>query len=200
MLQSKSSNLSGLFSIKNTQQQKEDSSQKQNEDTSLYNEFFKNGGLIGDVISDRGSTFQAHAISITNMGEFNRNYQCILSNIKVKKATHNIMAYRIKKEDQSSKDKDKDKEMDKEVSNKKVTKKNKKVEDSFTTEGFDDDGEDSAGIRLLGLLQKMKVVNIMVIVSRWFGGTLLGLDRFKHINDSAQILISDNRTSFQFAD
>ena len=46
------------------------------------------------------------------------------------------------------------------------------------TEGFDDDGEDGAGMRLLGILQKMKIYNVFVIVSRWYGGTLLGNDRF----------------------
>lgn len=28
----------------------------------------------------------------------------------------------------------------------------------------------------------MDAWNVIVVVSRWFGGTLLGSDRFKHIN------------------
>jgi len=31
-------------------------------------------------------------------------------------------------------------------------------------------------------MQIMDVWNVMVVVSRWFGGTHLGPDRFKHIN------------------
>ena len=40
-------------------------------------------------------------------------------------------------------------------------------------------GEHGAGSRLLHLLQITDIVNVMVVVSRWFGGILLGPDRFK---------------------
>lgn len=32
----------------------------------------------------------------------------------------------------------------------------------------------------------MDVWNVVVVVSRWFGGTLLGSDRFKHINTAGR--------------
>lgn len=32
----------------------------------------------------------------------------------------------------------------------------------------------------------MDVWNVIVVVSRWFGGTHLGPDRFKHINTAAR--------------
>lgn len=32
----------------------------------------------------------------------------------------------------------------------------------------------------------MDVWNVIVVVSRWFGGTHLGPDRFKHINSAAR--------------
>lgn len=35
-------------------------------------------------------------------------------------------------------------------------------------------------------MQMMKVWNVMVVVSRWFGGTQIGPDRFKHINTAAR--------------
>ena len=38
----------------------------------------------------------------------------------------------------------------------------------------DDDGEAAAGGRLLHLLQAADVRNVVVVVSRWFGGVLLG--------------------------
>lgn len=66
----------------------------------------------------------------------------------------------------------------------------------------DDDGETAAGGRLAHLLQilvcfysRFKVVtltlpqevnNVLVVVTRYFGGTLLGADRFKHINQAAR--------------
>ena len=42
------------------------------------------------------------------------------------------------------------------------------------SEGFDDDGEAGAGEKLLGLLQKMEVENILVIVCVWTAGASLG--------------------------
>ena len=43
----------------------------------------------------------------------------------------------------------------------------------------DDDGESAAGGRLAHLLQIMEVKDILVIVTRYFGGIHLGPDRFK---------------------
>jgi len=50
----------------------------------------------------------------------------------------------------------------------------------------DDDGESAAGARLAHLLQILDVKNVLVVVTRYFGGTLLGADRFKHINQAAR--------------
>jgi len=50
----------------------------------------------------------------------------------------------------------------------------------------DDDGEAAAGGRLAHLLQILDVNNVLIVVSRYFGGTLLGADRFKHINQAAR--------------
>uniref|UniRef100_A0A3Q4AV63 RWD domain-containing protein n=1 Tax=Mola mola TaxID=94237 RepID=A0A3Q4AV63_MOLML len=53
----------------------------------------------------------------------------------------------------------------------------------------EDDGETAAGGRLLHLLQILDVRNVMVVVSRWYGGILLGPDRFKHINNCARNIL-----------
>ncbi|THH27644.1 hypothetical protein EUX98_g6549 [Antrodiella citrinella] len=50
----------------------------------------------------------------------------------------------------------------------------------------DDDGETAAGGRLAHLLQILEVNNVLVIVTRYWGGIHLGPDRFKHINQSAR--------------
>ncbi|KAA1466465.1 UPF0029-domain-containing protein [Dentipellis sp. KUC8613] len=50
----------------------------------------------------------------------------------------------------------------------------------------DDDTETAAGGRLAHLLQILDVDNVLVIVTRYWGGTLLGPDRFKHINQAAR--------------
>ncbi|KAG9293063.1 hypothetical protein G9A89_016425 [Geosiphon pyriformis] len=71
-------------------------------------------------------------------------------------ATHHVLAYRI------------------------ITQEGIIFEDS------DDDGETHAGVRLLELLQKLEVKNVAVIVTRWYGGILLGPVRFNHILKSAR--------------
>lgn len=141
-----------------------------------YDYFFNDGGIVGDIIIDRGSTFQSHAIRICCQNDVKKYLKFLKTNNKINKATHNIMSYRINEKN----------------------KKNSKDGDSGILEGYDEDGEAGAGIRLLGILQKMKVCNVMVVVSRWFGGVFLGNDRFKHINDSAKNLILANKTLFDF--
>lgn len=47
------------------------------------------------------------------------------------------------------------------------------------SDSYDDDGEHSAGGVLLFLLQQRQIENVVLMVSRWFGGILLGSDRFK---------------------
>ena len=58
-------------------------------------------------------------------------------------------------------------------------------------EDYDDDGETAAGSRLLHLLQLLDVQNVVVVVSRWFGGIKLGPDRFKHINNVSRNLLQE---------
>ncbi len=73
---------------------------------------------------------------------------------KIKKATHNISAYRF------------------------MDEKGNEIED------YDDDGKHGAGTRVLGILKKMKINNILIVVTRWYGGIMLHQDRFKRITDS----------------
>lgn len=57
------------------------------------------------------------------------------------------------------------------------------------TQDYDDDGEDAAGGRLLHLLQILDVKDLVVIVTRWYGGVHLGPARFTHINNAARTLL-----------
>jgi len=54
------------------------------------------------------------------------------------------------------------------------------------------DGESGAGDKLLFLLEQQKVENVIVIVSRWFGGINLGNDRYRNIINIAKELLQDN--------
>ncbi|KDR84138.1 hypothetical protein GALMADRAFT_236812 [Galerina marginata CBS 339.88] len=58
--------------------------------------------------------------------------------------------------------------------------------DSVVHQDNDDDGETAAGGRLAHLLQILEVNNVLVVVTRYFGGIHLGPDRFKHINQAAR--------------
>lgn len=46
--------------------------------------------------------------------------------------------------------------------------------ENMLIEGFDDDGEAGAGEKLLSLIQKMEVENIIVIICIWTSGAALG--------------------------
>ena len=143
---------------------------KENDDNNeySYDKFLKDKGFVGETIIDRASTFQAHAIKIKNKKEAEFYKKCLLSQKKIKKATHNITIYRF------------------------INKETEQI-----VEDYNDDGEDGAGYRLLGIVQKMKLVNLFVMVSRWFGGTLLHQDRFKRINDSAKNLLNSHLDAFE---
>ena len=69
-----------------------------------------------------------------------------------------------------------------------------RLADGTLDERCNDDGENGthssqyccltslgAGQNLISLLQNMSAENVVVVVSRWFGGIMLGSDRFRHV-------------------
>ncbi|XP_063056955.1 protein IMPACT isoform X2 [Engraulis encrasicolus] len=120
----------------------------------------------GEAITDRRSTFQPHLALVVTPKQVRLVLDKLYENKKIASATHNIYAYRIHCED-----------------------KNTFLQDC------EDDGETAAGGRLLHLLQILDVRNVLVVVTRWYGGILLGPDRFKHINNRARsILVQEGYT------
>ncbi|XP_054714131.1 protein IMPACT-like [Uloborus diversus] len=115
----------------------------------------------GEPITDRKSVFQAHAAKVLTVQQVKQVLDELKQNRKIASATHNIYAYRIARE------------------------KGTFLQDC------EDDGETKAGSILLHLLQILNVVNVLVVVSRWYGGIHLGPDRFKHINNAARILLCE---------
>ncbi|XP_026161393.1 protein IMPACT [Mastacembelus armatus] len=121
----------------------------------------------GNPITDRRSTFQPHLAPVVTPRQVKMVLEKLYENKKIASATHNIYAYRIYCEDKHS-----------------------------FLQDCEDDGETAAGGRLLHLLQILDVHNVMVVVSRWYGGILLGPDRFKHINNCARnILVEEGYTA-----
>jgi hypothetical protein len=83
--------------------------------------------------------------------------ELLFNDKKVAKATHNMFAYRFH------------------------------GEDSTLVHDNDDDGEKGSGAKLASLLEMSGAENVLVVVSRWYGGQLLGSARFKWIAGVARI-------------
>ena len=112
----------------------------------------------GEPFEDRRSVFQAHVCTVHSVADVHAALEQLKSDKKIARATHNIMAYRIAAPPPAGR----------------------------VLQDNDDDGETAAGSRLAHLLDVLGVENVLVVVSRWYGGIKLGADRFKHINNVAR--------------
>ncbi|KAL3160299.1 hypothetical protein ABBQ38_009690 [Trebouxia sp. C0009 RCD-2024] len=113
--------------------------------------------IHGKPFTRRNSTFQGHLAPIASVDEVDSVMSRLLEDSKTASATHNILGYRVL--DQST---------------------------GRIVQDFHDDGEGGAGIKIMHLLQDSNVRNVLVIVSRWYGGILLGPARFMYITDAAR--------------
>ncbi|RDA90342.1 hypothetical protein CP533_6018 [Ophiocordyceps camponoti-saundersi (nom. inval.)] len=127
------------------------------EDEDLLEETKQEDWIISDTISERKSSFVAHAHAIRSPAEARSRIASLLcSNRRLRDATHNIVAWRVR------------------------------GSGLVTYSDCDDDGEAAAGGRLLRLLQLCDAWDVVVVVSRWFGGVRLGPRRFAIINAVAR--------------
>ncbi|CEP09639.1 hypothetical protein [Parasitella parasitica] len=117
--------------------------------------------FTSEALLDRKSSFVAHVATVHNVHEVKVVVSHLLQTKKIAKATHNILAYRIT------------------------------MPDGKVLQDNDDDGESAAGGRLSHLMQILEVENVVVVVTRWFGGIHLGPDRFKDINNVARTALDD---------
>ena len=115
---------------------------------------------LSTAVTDKKSVFVARASTVKSTAQVQSAVEHLLATDKrASKATHNISAYRIRT----------------------VVNGHQVV-----YQDCDDDGEDAAGGRLLKLLQMMDIWNVLVVVSRWYGGMKLGPARFGIINAVAR--------------
>lgn len=118
--------------------------------------------FISDIVAEKKSTFISHATRIDHPAEAPALIEALVSSDKkFEKATHNMSAYRGRFVPDGA-----DREL--------------------VFQDCDDDGEDAAGGRLLHLLELTGASNVLVVVSRWYGGVKLGPDRFRIINQVAR--------------
>lgn len=130
-----------------------------------FEEVFEPEIFHGESIVDRKSVFQGHSARIHHVSHVNIMLDKLKENKKIENAFHNMYAYRIDKHDKDST----------------IAGKSANI-----IQDCDDDGEQAAGGRLLSLLQILNVVNVIIVVSRWYGGIQLGPARFKHINNAGR--------------
>ncbi len=119
--------------------------------------------ILSSAITEKKSVFLARACTVKSAAQAKVYVAHLVSTDKrVARATHNITAYRIHSSNSSTNTA------------------------QITFQDCDDDGETAAGGRLLHLLQVMSVWDVVVVVSRWYGGVKLGPDRFRLINTAAR--------------
>jgi len=113
--------------------------------------------ILSDVVVEMKSVFIGRCARVSSPDQAQLYLEHLLDNDKkVRSATHNITAWRIK------------------------------GRNGVVFQDCDDDGETAAGGRVLHLLQLMDVWDVMVVVTRWYGGHQLGPKRFSIINTVAR--------------
>lgn len=124
--------------------------------------------ISGEPLLDKKSSFQAHLCEVHSEEDVRGALQQLLtSSSKIQRASHNMSAWRIAE----------------------TTIQADGEERIIIKHDNDDDGEDAAGSKLAYLLDMRKDVNVLVVVSRWYGGIHLGPKRFAHIVNVARKLL-----------
>ncbi|WYZ38667.1 hypothetical protein EsH8_III_000581 [Colletotrichum jinshuiense] len=113
--------------------------------------------IVSEPFVELKSVFVARAAPVTSPEQAAGYVQHLLAtDKKARTATHNMTAWRIRGPNGTS------------------------------FQDCDDDGETAAGSRLLHLMQLMDLWDVMVVVTRWYGGQKLGPRRFALINSAAR--------------
>lgn len=117
--------------------------------------------IIKNIIIDRWSKYTAISGFITSKDDVKAFMKEILRDKYFRNATHNSYAYRIK------------------------------MENNSILEWKNDDGEEWAGICILRELQRENTINIIVVITRIFGWTLLYADRFKNVIEATKMILRE---------
>ena len=112
-----------------------------------------------DRVRERKSVFLAHASTLSSPADLSEFIDRLSSLPVLKRATHCMYAYRVIP--------------DPEISSNKIL-------------GQHDGRERGSGERLCRLLDVLECQNVVVVVSRWYGGVPLGSDRWKIISSVAK--------------
>ncbi|KAI5295801.1 eIF2 kinase Gcn2p negative regulator [Ascosphaera acerosa] len=121
--------------------------------------------LESQALTRKKSVFLARAARVTTEEHARKAIAALVASDKrVAKATHNITAWRIRGCDQA--------------------------DAAGHFQHSNDDGEHAAGGKVLTLLQMVDAWDVVVVVSRWYGGVKLGPERFRAICHVAKDALS----------
>ena len=119
--------------------------------------------FVDDAVTVHKSVFQARACAIVNAADAASAVAALRgTDGKLARATHHIWAYRAAASPTDA---------------------------AAILRDYDDDGEKAAGAKVLGVLEAMGADGVLVVVSRWFGGVLLGPERFRVIARCARDVV-----------
>ncbi|KAF4633896.1 hypothetical protein G7Y89_g4213 [Cudoniella acicularis] len=121
----------------------------------------KIGWTTSSTITCKSSTFIARSITVTTPSQASSTLQTLTTNHpSLKSASHNITAYRVT------------------------------TPSGSILEASNDDGESGGGRHLLSILQSSNLVNVLLVVSRWYGGIFLGPDRWRIMTEVSRDALS----------
>ncbi|EFX02512.1 impact family protein [Grosmannia clavigera kw1407] len=121
--------------------------------------------IVSERMEELKSVFVARCAPVSSPAQAAAYLQHLLAtDRRVRTAAHNMTAWRIRG----------------------IPSSTNTTAAAITFQDCDDDGETAAGGRLLHLMQLMDIWNVMVVVTRWWGGHKLGPHRFALINQAAR--------------
>lgn len=117
-------------------------------------------------INDRKSVFKALVFKAKSLSDVTEVINLVKHRFHSNPASHNITAWRF-------------------LSLKKSCDGLGGPGDFELQSGYEDDGEARAGSTVLKVMESLQIIDAIVVVSRWYGGVLLGPARFDHIESCA---------------
>lgn len=117
-------------------------------------------------VSLKQSTFIARATTISDPSQRPKLLKSLFdTHPNLRTATHNVWAYRIRPSESST--------------------------STYMREASHDDGESGAGDLLLRMLRETNSVDTLVVMTRWYGGVMLGPDRWRLMRNVANSALSE---------
>lgn len=120
-----------------------------------------NEWAVSASVTSKESTFVARSIAISSPSQAKFEIQKLLaSNKELAEASHNITAWRVQ------------------------------GNHGGVIEEVNDDGESGGGRHVLGVMQSSDVVGMLLVVTRWYGGVMLGPDRWRIMSQVSRDALS----------